>query len=101
MVVGLNKDNSVDRLKGPNRPIMPFEERAKVIAGLECVDFVVGFEEDTPLEIIKTIKPDVIVKGGDYKKDQVVGNELAEVVIFPMLNSLSTTEKIKKISNLS
>jgi D-beta-D-heptose 7-phosphate kinase/D-beta-D-heptose 1-phosphate adenosyltransferase len=99
LVVGLNKDNSVARLKGPNRPIMPFEERAKVIAGLECVDFVVGFEEDTPLEIIKTIKPDVIVKGGDYKKDQVVGNELAEVVIFPMLNSLSTTEKIKKMTN--
>jgi len=68
---------------------------------LECVDFVVGFEEDTPYETIKACKPDVIVKGGDYKKEQVVGNDLADVVIFPFIDGVSTTEKIKKISNLT
>ena len=97
MVVGLNSDASVARIKGSSRPIMNYSERAKVLSGLEFVDFIVGFEEDTPYELIKIIRPDVVVKGGDYKKDEVVGGDLADVVLFKKLDVSSTTEKLKKI----
>jgi D-beta-D-heptose 7-phosphate kinase/D-beta-D-heptose 1-phosphate adenosyltransferase len=101
LVVAINSDESVRKLKGSGRPIMNLAERIKVISSLDFVDFVVGFEEDTPYETIKGCEPDVIVKGGDYKKEQVVGNDLADVIIFPFIDGVSTTEKIKKISNLS
>jgi D-beta-D-heptose 7-phosphate kinase/D-beta-D-heptose 1-phosphate adenosyltransferase len=100
LVVGLNSDKSISRIKGCGRPIMSFDERANVLGGLGCVDFIVKFEEDTPYEIIKKIKPELIVKGGDYKKEEVVGNDIANVKIFNYVNCLSTTEKIKKMNNI-
>lgn len=96
LVVAINSDESVKRLKGEGRPILTFEERSEIVAALECVDFVVKFEEDTPIDVIKTIKPSLIVKGGDYKKHEVVGNEICEVKIFPYIDVMSTTEKIKR-----
>lgn len=100
LVVGINSDNSVKRLKGKTRPIFKLDERMKIVAALECVDFVVSFEEDTPLEVIKKIKPEFVVKGGDdYRAEDVVGFGLAEVVICPTYNCLSTTDKIKVILN--
>lgn len=80
LVVGLNSDASTARLKGPGRPINPAEGRAEVLAALEAVDLVVIFEEDTPLELIKHVKPAVLVKGADYRLDEVVGRELVEAV---------------------
>jgi D-beta-D-heptose 7-phosphate kinase/D-beta-D-heptose 1-phosphate adenosyltransferase len=73
LVVALNTDESVKRLKGPTRPVNTLEDRLAVLAALECVDHVTWFGEDTPLEIIQLLKPDVLVKGGDYKPDQMVG----------------------------
>ena len=78
LVVGLNSDASVARLKGPTRPVNPQEARGAVLAGLESVDFVVVFQEQTPLELIRAIRPDVLVKGADYSKDKVVGADLVE-----------------------
>ncbi len=78
LVVGLNSDASVRRLKGPTRPIVPQEQRARVLAGLSAVDYVVLFDADTPFELIRRIEPDVLVKGGDYRPDTIVG---AEVVV--------------------
>jgi D-beta-D-heptose 7-phosphate kinase / D-beta-D-heptose 1-phosphate adenosyltransferase len=78
LVVGLNSDASTSRLKGPSRPINPAEGRAEVLAALEAVDLVVVFEEDTPLELIKRVRPAVLVKGADYRIDQVVGREVVE-----------------------
>lgn len=96
LVVALNSDESTLRLKGSGRPILPLEERIKIISSFDCVDYVLSFEDDTPLDVIKKTNPDVIVKGGDYKKDEVVGNDIAEVVIFNYLNVTSTTKKIQK-----
>lgn len=95
LIVALNSDDSVRRLKGEKRPIYSLEERMKIISSLEFVDYVTWFEEDTPLEIIKKIKPAKIVKGGDYAPENVVGKEFAEVVIFNLENCISTTEKLK------
>jgi D-beta-D-heptose 7-phosphate kinase/D-beta-D-heptose 1-phosphate adenosyltransferase len=100
LIVALNSDESVRKLKGIGRPIMSFTERAEIIASLDCVDYVTQFEEDTPLEIIKTIKPDLIIKGGDYKIENVVGSEIAPVILFPYQKGTSTTDKIKKILEL-
>ncbi len=100
LVVALNSDASTARLKGSGRPILPLEERIKIVSSFDCVDYVLSFEEDTPLEIIKKIDPDIIVKGGDYKKHEVVGNQIAEVILFDYMDVTSTTEKINKISNI-
>ncbi|MBC7946658.1 MAG: D-glycero-beta-D-manno-heptose 1-phosphate adenylyltransferase [Chitinophagaceae bacterium] len=102
LVVGLNADQSVKRLKGNSRPVNPQDARALVIASLLIVDAVVIFEEDTPLELIKLIMPDVIVKGGDYTIDQIVGAKEVmaaggRVVINPILNGFSTTGLIDQI----
>lgn len=75
LVLGLNDDDSVCRLKGPERPIVPFQERAFVLSGLKAVDLVVGFSEDTPLQLIRGIEPDLLVKGGDYTVQGIVGAE--------------------------
>jgi D-beta-D-heptose 7-phosphate kinase/D-beta-D-heptose 1-phosphate adenosyltransferase len=99
LVVALNTDASVARLKGSSRPIVPLEERLRIIASLGVVDYVVYFDEDTPYEIIKKIMPDLIVKGGDYKKDQVVGHDIVNVELFKITKGMSTTDKIKKILN--
>jgi len=97
LVVALNSDQSVSRLKGINRPILPLRERMEIVAGLSCVDFVVSFEEDTPYELIKVIRPNIIVKGGEYKKEDIIGNDLAEVVLAPFFECLSTTDKLQKM----
>ena len=97
LVVGLNSDASVRRLKGPARPVNPQGDRALVLAALESVSAVCIFEEDTPHNLIKTVRPDVLVKGGDYKKNEIVGSEFAgRVVRFPLLKGRSTTGIINK-----
>ncbi len=98
LIVGLNSDDSIKRLKGESRPVNRFEDRAIVLAALECVDFVVGFEEDTPYELIKSIKPDVLVKGGDYKEKEVIGKDIAkETKLVDFIDGKSTTNIIEKV----
>ncbi|ADN09615.1 D-glycero-beta-D-manno-heptose-7-phosphate kinase [Sulfurimonas autotrophica] len=98
LIVGLNSDESVSRLKGPSRPVNPAEDRAYLLAALEAVDFVVPFESDTPYELIKMIEPDVLVKGGDYEGKEVVGTEFAgELKLVDFVDGKSTTKTIEKI----
>jgi D-beta-D-heptose 7-phosphate kinase/D-beta-D-heptose 1-phosphate adenosyltransferase len=102
LVVGLNHDDSVRRLKGPNRPFQPFEERAELLAGLQAVDYVVGFGEDTPAALIDAIVPDILVKGGDWALDEIVGRETVEsaggrVVTVQLVAGQSTTNLVQKI----
>ena len=97
LVVGINSDASVRWNKGKGRPIMKENDRAEILVELRCVDDVMIFDEATPLELIKVIMPDVLVKGGDWKKKDVIGREYAKkVVIIPYLKGYSTTEIIKK-----
>jgi len=100
--VGLNSDQSVQKLKGPTRPINNTYSRAIVLANLMVVDLVVIFEEDTPLELIQTLLPDVLVKGGDYTIEQIVGAKEViaaggSVIINPIVEGFSTTNLIEKI----
>jgi len=98
LIVGLNSDASVSRLKGPSRPVNIAEDRAYLLAALEAVDFVVPFEEDTPYELIKMIKPDTLVKGGDYEGKSVIGTEFAhELKLVDFVDGKSTTKTIQKI----
>jgi D-beta-D-heptose 7-phosphate kinase/D-beta-D-heptose 1-phosphate adenosyltransferase len=101
LVVGLNSDVSVRRLKGSTRPIQNERARAEVLAGLEAVDLVVPFGQDTPLELIRHVRPTVLVKGGDYRKDQVVGRDLVEaqggeVVVVDLVPGFSTTRIVQR-----
>lgn len=99
LVVGLNSDDSVRRLKGPTRPVNKQQDRALVLAALESVSYVCVFDEDTPHNLIKAVRPDVLVKGGDYKPTEIVGREFAgKVVRFALLKGRSTTGIIKKVS---
>ena len=98
LIVGLNSDASVSRLKGPARPVNIVEDRAYLLAALEAVDFVVPFEEDTPYALIEMIKPDTLVKGGDYEGKSVVGTEFAlELKLVDFVDGKSTTKTIQKI----
>ncbi len=102
LVVGLNDDESVRRLKGKNRPINTLEDRALVLLSIRWVDFVVPFSEDTPERIIREISPDVLVKGGDYRIEDIAGSDFVlsrggRVEIFNYLEGYSTTSIIKKI----
>lgn len=102
LVVGLNTDASVRRLKGPERPINSEGDRAVVLAGLACVDYVTLFAEDTPRELIAALVPDVLVKGGDYTPDTIVGREEVEaaggrVVVIPLLAGRSTSQTVQRI----
>ena len=99
VVVGLNSDESVGRLKGKNRPIVSQEDRKELLEELKCVDEVIIFNEDTPYELIKSIKPDIIVKGGDYNAEDVVGSDICEVKIFDYVHGYSTSTTIQDISN--
>jgi D-beta-D-heptose 7-phosphate kinase/D-beta-D-heptose 1-phosphate adenosyltransferase len=104
LVVGLNSDGSVRRLKGPNRPVNPEGRRAALLAGLACVDVVVLFEEDTPEDLVRCLRPDVLVKGGDYRPDNIAGADFVrahggEVVILPHLEGLSSTSILTKGAN--
>lgn len=102
LIVGLNSDESVRSLKGPTRPVQPLAARAMVLAGLSAVDFVVVFDEATPLKLIEAIRPDVLVKGADYRKEEVVGARLVEscggrVHLANLVDGLSTTNLIEKM----
>lgn len=103
LILGLNTDNSVKRLnKAPNRPINNEQTRALVLAGLASIDAIVLFDEETPYELIKLIKPDVLVKGDDYTVEKIVGYDVVkaqggEVVTIPFLEGYSTTKLIQKI----
>jgi len=102
LVLGLNSDASVRRLKGANRPLIGEEERAHLLAALDCIDYVVLFDEDTPLGLIEAIRPDVLVKGGDYTREGVVGHEVVEsyggrVELVEFVDGKSTTNIIEKI----
>ena len=99
VVVGLNSDDSVKRLKGPTRPFFSQEDRKFMLESCKCVDEVYIFEEDTPYSLIKSVKPDIVVKGGDYEPEEVVGADLAEVIIFEYIDGYSTTKIIKNIGN--
>jgi len=96
LIVGLNSDESVKRLKGPSRPINNIDARRSQIEALPWVDEVVVFEEDSPYEILQEIRPDIIVKGGDYTEDEVVGKELAKVIIYPTVDNYSSSAIIKR-----
>ena len=102
MIVGVNTDASVKRLKGPTRPVRSEAERVYVLAALEAVDCVVLFDDDTPLELVRAVRPDVIVKGGDYSEETIVGaTEVrswgGEVVVIPLTPGQSTTSIIEKL----
>lgn len=103
LVVGINDDDSVRRLKGAGRPIYPLAERMEVLAAVMYVDFIIPFSEDTPLELIKSLlRVDVLVKGGDYKPHEVVGRKEVEeaggkLLIFDFRNQSSTTALITKL----
>ena len=106
LVVGLNSDASVRRLKGPSRPVRTEVERAYVLAALECVDLVVIFTEDTPLQLVTRLRPDIIVKGGDYAEDTIVGASEVKawggrVVVVPLTPGQSTTRIIERMSESS
>lgn len=104
LIVGLNSDASVKKLKGQQRPVLIEQERAIMLANLTYVDAVVIFEEDTPFELIQQALPDVLVKGGDYREEEIVGANLVKankgkVVIIPLKEGYSTTSIIEKIKN--
>ena len=102
LVVGVNSDSSVRRIKGSGRPIVSLEQRMAVLAALEAVDYVVPFEEDTPYELIALLRPHTLVKGGDWRAEEVVGRELVEEVrIIPYLEGVSTTELIARVKTLN
>jgi D-beta-D-heptose 7-phosphate kinase/D-beta-D-heptose 1-phosphate adenosyltransferase len=102
LVLGLNTDASIRRLKGPKRPLIGEDERAHILAALDCIDYVVLFDEDTPIELIRTLRPDILVKGADFTPDGVVGKDLVEswggrVELIQFVDGKSTTNIIEKI----
>ena len=97
LIVGLNSDSSVKRLKGNSRPHNTELLRMEMLYSLKYVDEVIIFEEDTPLNLIKKITPNIIVKGGDYKISEVIGNDISQVVIFNTVDGYSTTNIIKHV----
>ncbi len=99
LIVGLNSDASVKRLKGDSRPINNEQDRRRALEALRCVDEVHIFDYNTPYDLIKNIKPDIITKGGDYRPEDVVGNDLAKVVILPYVDNYSTTNIVSKLND--
>lgn len=104
LIVGLNSDSSVQQLKGPTRPINNEDARAMVLAALQCVNYVILFEEETPLELIQKIRPDVLVKGGDYTLDTIVGAPFVLqyggiVKTIPLVKGFSTTRTLQKMNH--
>lgn len=102
LVVGINDDASVARLKGPTRPVLPLVQRLRVVAGFAAADFVIPFSEDTPLELVLALRPDVLVKGGDYRLDEIVGGREVigwggRVVSAPTIEGVSTRAVIQTI----
>lgn len=106
LIVGVNSDRSVRQMKGTGRPIVPEQERAEVLAALDCVDAVVIFDEPTPREIVSALLPDVLVKGGDWASDQIIGREEVEdaggrIVSVPVVAGYSTSAMVEKIKKLN
>ncbi len=102
LIVGLNTDRSVNRIKDPHRPLIPEDQRAEVLAALICVSYVVFFEESDPLSLIEAIKPDVLVKGADWAEDNIIGADLVRsyggrVFRVALVDGISTTEIIHRI----
>jgi rfaE bifunctional protein nucleotidyltransferase chain/domain len=102
LVIGLNSDSSVKKLKGDSRPVNNEEDRAMVLSALRFVDYVTVFDEETPYELIKLLLPDVLVKGGDYTFDTIVGADIVsvnggKVITIPLLTGRSTTNTIEKL----
>ncbi|MEN3046410.1 MAG: D-glycero-beta-D-manno-heptose 1-phosphate adenylyltransferase [Candidatus Hydrothermales bacterium] len=105
LIVGLNSDSSIKKIKGDKRPIVNEKDRAKILDSIKYVDYVIFFNEKTPYRLIKEIKPDVLVKGADYKIDEVVGGDIVlkrggEVFLVPLVKGKSTSNLIKKILSL-
>ncbi len=106
LLVAVNDDSSIGKIKGPNRPIFPLEERMEVLEAIEDIDYLVSFSEETPKEIISCLLPDVLVKGGDWKPEEVVGKKEVElaggkVVTIPYLPDHSSTDIIQRIFSLA
>jgi D-beta-D-heptose 7-phosphate kinase/D-beta-D-heptose 1-phosphate adenosyltransferase len=100
LIIGLNSDKSVSAIK-PGRPVNPQDQRAEVLSSLEMVDYVTLFDEETPYELIKLLQPDILVKGGDWKKEDIVGSDIAgETFSLPYIQGISTTEIIERIKKL-
>jgi rfaE bifunctional protein nucleotidyltransferase chain/domain len=100
LVVGINSDRSISIIK-PDRPVNSQDQRAEVLASLEMVDYVTIFDEETPYELIKSIQPDVLAKGGDWKKEDIIGSDIAkETYSLPYIKGISTTEIIEKIKKI-
>jgi D-beta-D-heptose 7-phosphate kinase/D-beta-D-heptose 1-phosphate adenosyltransferase len=98
LIVGLNSDDSVRRLKGPTRPVYPLETRARILASLASVDAVVPFDDPALADLVRRLRPEVLVKGGDYEAGEIVGREYArEVVTVPILDGQSTTNTLLRI----
>jgi len=105
LILGLNSDSSMRKLKGNGRPLIPEKNRAEILSAVEFVDYVIIFDENTPGRLIREISPDILVKGGDYKKEEVAGGKFVEskggkVIIIPFLKGYSTTKLIEKIKKL-
>ncbi|MDH5203254.1 MAG: D-glycero-beta-D-manno-heptose 1-phosphate adenylyltransferase [Nitrospirota bacterium] len=101
LVIGLNSDSSVSKIK-PNRPVNPQNHRAEVLSSLEMVDYVTLFDEETPYELIKFLQPDILVKGGDWKKEEIVGSDIArETFSLPYVEGASTSEIIERIKRMN
>jgi len=104
LIVGLNSDSSIRNLKGESRPILDEESRKILLAALAFIDAVILFSEETPLNIISSLKPDILVKGGDYQTNEIIGHKVVqenggEVVLIPFINGFSTSSIIDKIKN--
>ena len=102
LVIGVNSDSSVRKIKGPGRPILPVEERVEILSGLGCVDYVAVFDELDPLKLITSLQPNVLAKGGDWTKEQIAGGEVVEksggeVIIIPLVQGVSTSNLIETI----
>ena len=103
LIVAVNSDESVRKLKGKERPVNDFQTRSNMLASFSFVDYVVEFSDDTPKKLIQIIKPDFLIKGGDYKKKNIVGNDIVssyggETIIIPLIDGLSSTNTINKLN---
>ena len=98
LIVGINSDESVKRIKGSSRPINNLDDRLLMLSNFEFIDYLIPFNEDTPLNLIKTIRPNILVKGGDYIKEEVIGKEFSDnVVIIEYISGYSSTNIISKL----
>lgn len=99
VIVGLNSDDSIRKIKGTNRPVNDLRSRLSVLESIKYIDKVIVFNEEDPYDLIKKINPDIMVKGGDYKAEDVIGKDLCEVRIFNYINGYSTTKSIQRFNS--